>query len=158
MFILLSITLLCILVFLAYATRPSRKVSQTTLADAQRSIARLKAELVWIDEELRDHDIGPLRPRMETNAHTIRALKRVLDEKLEVNTELHGQMWGEGLLYTDTNEYKSNSIMESFSHYNDMVWFSERMRECVALEDALLERQPRLRDSIEHMKVPYGMY
>jgi hypothetical protein len=122
------------------------------LAGAQREIARLKAELAQADEALRFHDIGPLRSQMEEDTHTIRALKRVLDEKLAVNSELHARMMGGGLMYVDANAYMWNSIMESFSNYNDMVWFSERMRECVALEDALLKRQPRLRDSIECMR------
>ena len=150
--------LLCLpIVLLAVWALPRRKApapppATMDLAGAQREIARLKAELAQADEALRYHDLGPLRLQMGENAHTIRALKRVLDDKLAVNSELHARMMGEGLLYVNANAYMWNSIMESFSNYNDMVWFSERMRECVALEDALLKRQPRLRDSIECMQ------
>ena len=141
---------ICALVALSRRKAPALAILMD-LAGAQREIDRLKAGLVQADEALRYHDIGPLRSQMEEDAHTIRALKRVLDEKLAVNSELHARMMGEGLGYVNANAYMWNSIMESFSHYNDMVWFSERMRECVALEDALLKRQPRLRDSIECM-------
>jgi hypothetical protein len=128
----------------ACAAWPRRVSPACDLAEAQRAVERLQAELRAAE---------PLRPVHGEHAETIRQLKRALEAKRAENSELYAVLrltWSD---FYDSNQNVWDVIMRACCTASDQSWFYEQVEAIMQLEDELLRRMPHLRRSIERMQL-----